>query len=99
MSTSAAEIGSPAGTPSRIPTSPRPCDSPAVVNRKVILVSYAPLTFPLSRWERGSGGEAHKRPSPTGVGLACNAPGPGGARLSAGAAPAADWLTPADSGR
>src|SRR6267378_8596239 len=35
-STSAADTGRPAGMPSRIPTRPRPCDSPAVVNRKVI---------------------------------------------------------------
>src|SRR6266550_1473358 len=36
-STSAADTGRPAGMPSRIPTRPRPCDSPAVVNRKVMI--------------------------------------------------------------
>src|SRR6266487_4835275 len=36
-STSAADTGRPAGMPSRIPTRPRPCDSPAVVKRKVML--------------------------------------------------------------
>src|SRR2546426_3262040 len=32
-----AETGSPAGIPSRTATRPRPCDSPAVVNRNVTL--------------------------------------------------------------
>src|SRR6266550_8568266 len=43
-STSAADTGRPAGMPSRIPTRPRPCDSPAVVNRKVIPASFSYIT-------------------------------------------------------
>src|SRR6266576_5267626 len=43
-STSAADTGRPAGMPSRIPTRPRPCDSPAVVNRKVIPSSSSYIT-------------------------------------------------------
>src|SRR6266513_3297305 len=39
-----AETGNPAGIPSRIPTRPRPCDSPAVVNRKVIPSSSSYIT-------------------------------------------------------
>src|SRR3989442_15989085 len=34
-----ADTGSPAGIPSRIATRPRPCDSPAVVKRKVTVPS------------------------------------------------------------
>src|SRR5204863_1653982 len=38
--TRSAASGSPAGIPSRTATSPRPCDSPAVVNRNVTLPRF-----------------------------------------------------------
>src|SRR6266498_268612 len=38
--TRSADSGRPAGMPSSTATSPRPCDSPAVVKRNVILVAF-----------------------------------------------------------
>src|SRR5437016_8333350 len=59
-----ADTGNPAGIPSRIPTRPRPCDSPAVVKRKVIDVdnnTRARLRVGLSGFR---GGRERKEDSP-----------------------------------
>src|SRR5205823_8499372 len=46
--TRSADRGRPAGIPSRIPTRPRPCDSPAVVKRNVIPRPLTLLQVPIT---------------------------------------------------